>query len=224
MYALDFSVLLEAKNLIWQGILVTLQVSVLSSIFAFLLGVVILYLRELPNNFIGFLANFYVELARNIPLLIHLYIIYKVYPHFGLSFSPINCGIIALSIYTAAYIAEVLRSGMNSIAAQQTQAAYSLGLNYFHTFFLITFPQAIRIVIPSLGSQFINLIKNSSLVSFIAVVDIFYVIYKGAADDFRIYEFFLFGTLLYMGLTGVIAIIVNIIEKNFRVYGREARV
>jgi putative glutamine transport system permease protein len=181
-------------------------------------------LRDLPYKNISFLTNAYIELARNIPLLIQLYIIYKVYPHFGLSFSPINCGIIALSIYTAAYIAEVLRSGMNAVAKQQKQAALALGLNYFQTFFIITFPQAIRIVIPALGSQFINLIKNSSLVSFIAVVDIFYVIYKGAADDFRIYEFFLLGTLIYMVLTGVVAIITNILEKNLKVYGREARV
>ena len=223
MYALDFSVLFEAKDLILQGLLMTIKVSILSSIFAFLLGVFVTYLRNMPNSTIQFLTNAYIELARNIPLLIQLYIIYKVYPNFGLSFSPVNCGIIALSIYTAAYIAEVLRSGMNSIAKQQEQAAYALGFNYFQTFFIITFPQAIRIVIPALGSQFINLIKNSSLVSFIAVVDLFYVIYKGAADDFRIYEYFLLGTLLYMVLTGFVAIITNLLEQNFKVFGREAR-
>lgn len=224
MYTLDFSVLLEAKNLIWQGLLMTLRVSLLSSIFAFLLAVFVTYLRNIPCEITKYLINAYIELVRNIPLLIQLYIIYKVYPHFGLSFSPVNCGIIALSIYTAAYIAEVLRSGMNSIAKQQSQAAYALGLNYFQTFFMITFPQAIRIVIPALGSQFINLIKNSSLVSFIAVVDIFYVIYKGAADDFRIYEFFLLGTLIYMVLTGFVAVLINFIEAHLKVFGREARV
>lgn len=224
MYAIDFSVILQAKELLLQGLMITLRVSLLSSIFAFFLGVLVTYLRDLPNNFIKIITNLYVELARNVPLLIQLYIIYKVYPHFGLSFSPINCGIIALSFYTGAYIAEVLRSGMNSIAKQQVQASYALGFNYFQTFFIITFPQAIRIVIPALGSQFINLLKNSSLVSFIAVVDIFYVIYKGAADDFRIYEFFLTGALIYMILAGIIAVITNILEKKLKVYGREVRV
>lgn len=223
MYTLDFSVLLEAKSLILQGLLMTLKVSVLSSIFAFLLAVFVTYLRNIPCKVTQYLTNAYIELARNIPLLIQLYIIYKVYPDFGLSFSPVNCGIIALSIYTAAYIAEVLRSGMNSIAKQQSQAAYALGFNYFQTFFIITFPQAIRIVIPALGSQFINLIKNSSLVSFIAVVDLFYVIYKGAADDFRIYEYFLLGTLIYMVLTGFVAVLTNLVEAHLKVFGREAR-
>jgi His/Glu/Gln/Arg/opine family amino acid ABC transporter permease subunit len=196
----------------------------MSSILAFILGVFVTYLRDLPNNFYKIITNIYVEVARNVPLLIQLYLIYKVYPNFGLTFSPINCGIIALSLYTGAYISEVLRSGMNSIVMQQKQAAYALGLNYFQTFFMITFPQAIRIVIPALGSQFINLIKNSSLVSFIAVVDVFYVIYKGAADDFRIYEFFLVGALIYMILSGFVALITNILEKKLKVYGREVRV
>jgi len=224
MYDIDFSVILQAQELILQGLIITLRVSILSSIFAFILGVFVTYLRDLPNNFIKIIANIYVEAARNVPLLIQLYIIYKVYPRFGLSFSPINCGIIALSLYTGAYIAEVLRSGMNSIAKQQSQASYALGFNYFQTFFMITFPQAIRIVIPALGSQFINLLKNSSLVSFIAVVDVFYVIYKGAADDFRIYEFFLAGALIYMVLAGFIALATNILEKALKVYGREVRV
>lgn len=224
MYSLDFSVVLEAKDLILQGLMITLRVSLLSSIFAFALGVFVTYLREMPNNFTKIITNIYVEVARNVPLLIQLYIIYKVYPNFGLTFSPINCGIIALSLYTGAYIAEVLRSGMNSIVQQQAQASYALGFNYFQTFFMITFPQAIRIVIPTLGSQFINLLKNSSLVSFIAVMDIFYVIYKGAADDFRIYEFFLAGALIYMFLAGFVALATNIFEKKFKVYGREVRV
>ncbi len=224
MYNLDFSVLFEAKNLILQGLLITLKVSFLSSIFAFLLAVFVTYLRNTPCRSLQYLTNAYIEVVRNIPLLIQLYIIYKVYPHFGLSFSPVNCGIMALSVYTAAYIAEVFRSGMNSIAKQQSQAAYALGLNYFQTFFMITFPQAIRIVIPALGSQFINLIKNSSLVSFVAVVDIFYVIYKGAADDFRIYEYFLLGALIYMILTGFVAVLTNFIEAHNKVFGREVKV
>lgn len=224
MYTLDFSVLLEAKDLIFQGLLMTLKISLLSSFFAFLFAVFVTYVRVLPCKATKYFLNIYVELVRNIPLLIQLYIIYKVYPHFGLSFKPVDCGIIALSIYTAAYISEVLRSGMNSVAKEQSQAAYGLGLNHFQTFFIITFPQAIQIVIPALGSQFINLIKNSSLVSFIAVVDIFYVIYKGAADDFRIYEFFLLGAVIYMILTGFVALATNFAESYFKVFGREVRV
>lgn len=224
MYNLDFSILLESKDLIKQGFIMTLYISFFSSLFAFTVGVLVTFLREMPNRKIQVLTTIYTEIVRNIPLLIQLYIIYKALPHFNIVFGAVECGIIALSTYTGAYMAEVLRSGMNSVAPEQKQASYALGFNHAQTFFLVTFPQAIRIVIPTLGSQFINLIKNSSLVSFIAVIDIFYVIYKGAADDFRIYEFFLFGIALYMSLTGIIALITNFLEHTFKVYGREAKV
>lgn len=224
MYNLDFTSLLDSKELIKQGILMTLYISLLSSIFAFTIGVLVTFLRDLPNKNIQRLTVIYTEAVRNVPLLIQLYIVYKALPHFGVSFSPVDCGIIALSAYTGAYMAEVLRSGMNAVAQEQKQASYALGFTYAQTFFMVTFPQAIRIVIPTLGSQFINLIKNSSLVSFIAVVDIFYVVYKGAADDFRIYEFFTFGVLIYMVLTGVVGVLTNYLENNCKVYGREAKV
>lgn len=224
MYNLDFSVLLESKDLVKQGLMMTVYISFVSSILAFSIGILVTFLRDLPNKNIKRLTVIYTEVVRNIPLLIQLYITYKALPHLGISFSPVACGIIALSTYSGAYMAEVLRSGMNAVAQEQKQASYSLGFDYAQTFFMVTFPQAIRIVIPTLGSQFINLIKNSSLVSFIAVVDIFYVVYKGAADDFRIYEFFLFGILIYMMLTGVVGLLTNYLEKTCKVYGREVKV
>lgn len=224
MYNLDFSTLLDSKELVKQGLLMTVYISFVSSILAFGVGVLVTFLRDLPNKNIKRLTVIYTEVVRNIPLLIQLYIVYKALPHLGISFSPVDCGIISLSTYSGAYMAEVLRSGMNSVAKEQKQASYSLGFNYAQTFFMVTFPQAIRIVIPTLGSQFINLIKNSSLVSFIAVVDVFYVVYKGAADDFRIYEFFLFGILIYMVLTGVVGLLTNYLESTCKVYGREVKV
>lgn len=224
MYNLDFSTLLDSKELVKQGLLMTVYISFVSSILAFGVGVLVTFLRDLPNKNIKRLTVIYTEVVRNIPLLIQLYIVYKALPHLGISFSPVDCGIISLSTYSGAYMAEVLRSGMNSVEKEQKQASYSLGFNYAQTFFMVTFPQAIRIVIPTLGSQFINLIKNSSLVSFIAVVDVFYVVYKGAADDFRIYEFFLFGILIYMVLTGVVGLLTNYLESTCKVYGREVKV
>ena len=117
-------------------------------------------------------------------------------------------------------MSEVLRSGINSIANEQREASKGLGLSELQTFRLIIFPQAVRIIIPPLGSQFINIIKNSSLVSFIAVTDLFYIIYKGAVDDFRFFEFFLIGAIIYISLTGTVAIITNMLEHKFNIPGR----
>lgn len=224
MYTWDFSALINMLPLLAKGLEVTIYVSFLSGIFAFLIALLVAYIRGLENKPLKKFVSWYIEITRNIPLLIQLYIVYKLLPHVGFHFAPITCGIITLSIYTAAYIAEVLRAGLRTLAYTQNQAAYALGLSYFDTFFLISFPQAIRIVIPALVSQFINLIKNSSLVSFIAVVDVFYVIYKGACDDFRIYEYFTLGALTYMILTGFVAFLGFLLEKSLKIRGREATV
>ena len=220
----NFDTIINTLPQLIKGIEITLFVSLISSVIAFLIGLAIVFARTAVNGLLNKSGTIYVEIIRNTPLLIQLYFVYKVLPKFDIHLHPISCGIIALSLYTGAYISEVFRSGINSITAEQHQAARGLGLNKFQTFSLVIFPQAIRIIIPPLGSQFINLVKNSSLISFIAVTDVFYVIYKGAVDDFRFLEFFIIGALIYMTLSGFIAVISNLIEKFIKIPGTEARV
>lgn len=220
MYQFDINVIYQAIPDLLEGLKFTVFISLSSSILAFLAGCTIVFFRTMGNFPTRFLITSIVEVIRNTPLLIQLYILYKGLPSIGLNLSPVLCGITALSIYTGVFISEVLRAGIGSIAKEQHEAARSLGLTSMQTFRLIIFPQAIKIIIPPLGSQFINLIKNSSLVSFIAVTDIFYIIYKGAVDDFRFFEFFLTGALIYMGLTGFVALITNLLEYKFKIKGR----
>lgn len=224
MTQFDINVIVEALPLIEKGLFITLLISLISSVLAFILGIIIVFIRNFANDFLKSLCKCYVEFVRNIPLLILLYIFYKGLPSIGFKLSGITCGICALSLYSGAFISEVLRAGVSSIAKEQIQASKGLGLNSLQTFIYVVFPQAIRIVIPPLGSQFISLVKNSSLVSFIAVTDLFYVIYKGAVDDFRIYEFFITGAVIYMSLTGIIALITHILEYKFKLGGRGVRI
>ncbi len=220
MYDFDIKYIIESLPYIAKGIELTIFISVISSILAFTIGLTIAFLRRTDIKPMTKLMGLFVELTRNTPLLIQLYIYYKGLPSIGLNLSPIACGIISLSIYTGVFISEVFRAGLNSIAHEQYQAARGLGLSDFQTFRLIIFPQALRIIIPPLGSQFINLIKNSSLVSFIAVTDLFYVIYKGAVDDFMFFEMFITGALIYMALTGIVALLTNIIEQKLKIPGK----
>jgi putative glutamine transport system permease protein len=222
MYNIDLNVIIQALPQLFKGIEITLFISIISSVAAFCVGVVLVYLRTMTDGVLKFSGAVYVEFIRNTPLLVQLYFYYKGLPEIGIQISPINCGIIALSIYTGSYIAEVLRSGINSVASEQYQAARGLGMSKFQAFRLVIFPQALRIVIPSLGSQFINLVKNSSLVSFLAVTDVFYVIYKNAVDNFRFFEFFITGALIYMTMTGLIALITNLMERISTIPGTEA--
>ena len=223
MFNFDMAVIIEYIPLLIQGIKITVYISLISSVLAFILGVIIVYLRTFETGPAKFISTSYVEIIRNTPLLIQLYVIYKCFPHFGIMLSPVNCGIMVLTLYTGAFISEVLRAGMNAVAVEQYQASISLGLSKFQSFRLVIFPQAIRIVIPPLGSQFINLIKNSSLVSFISVTDVYYMIYKGAYDSFAFFEFFIAGALIYMLLTGIVALITNLLENQFKLSGRMAK-
>lgn len=224
MYDFDISTIIKALPSIINGIKITVFISVISSVCAFLIGLIIVFFRTMCNGPLKFFAGVYVEVIRNTPLLIQLYFIYKSFPDLGLMFRPIECGIVALSFYSGVFISEVLRAGINSVASEQYQASISLGLSNFQSFRLIILPQALRIVIPPLGSQFINIIKNSSLVSFISVTDLFYSIYKGAVDNFRFFEFFLTGALIYMTLTGIIALFTHMFEYMCKTQGRTAKV
>lgn len=224
MYELDLSVILKAMPELIDGLKLTLLISVISSVMAFLMGVIIVFVRSSAPAPLRFVTAAYVEIVRNTPVLIQLYLWYKGFPNFHLNLPPVVCGIMALTLYTGAYISEVMRSGIKAVAQEQYQAARGLGLTKLQTFRMIIFPQAMRITIPPLASQFINLVKNSSLVSFIAVSDLFYVVYKGAVDDFRFFEFFIAGALFYMLVTGIIAVVSSILEHKFRIRGRAVKV
>lgn len=224
MYEIDINAVIKALPYILNGIKVTVFISVISSVLALVIGIITIFFRSQNLSFLKPLSVIYVELVRNTPLLIQLYIWYKGLPNIGINLSPILCGILALSFYTGAFISEVFRSGINSIADEQHEAARGLGLSNLQTFSLIVFPQAIRIIIPPLGSQFINLIKNSSLVSFIAVSDVFYIIYRESVTDFRFLEFFIAGAVIYMLLTGIVALMTNLLEHKFKMPGRMVKI
>lgn len=176
--------------------------------------------RQSKKKYIAFPASAYVEFFRNTPLLVQIYLFYYGLPNVGLNLSPILCGILGLSLYTGAYITEVARSGLQSIAKEQTEAAQALGLNKFQTMWLVIYPQAIRIIIPPLSNQYINLTKNSSLVGFITVVEAMHVIYKGIATEFRYLEFFIIGCIIYMTIVGMISLCSNLLEHYLRIPGR----
>lgn len=219
-YNFDWNVILEATPLLLAGLKLTVFISVVSGIIALIIGTLFALGRLSDNKIISFISTSYVEFFRNTPLIIQLYIYYKGLPNIGITLEPITCGILGLSLYTGAYITEVTRAGIQSIAKEQFEAAKSLGLSKLQMMQLIILPQAIRIIIPPLGNQFINLTKNSSLVSFITVTDVFYVIYKGSVDEFRFLEFFIVGCLIYMCLVGIISLFVNLFEHYLKIPGR----
>lgn len=216
MYNLDFSILLNDYKAVLSGIFMTIFISIISSILAFMLGSVFVYFRISPARNIQKIFNFIVSCIRNTPLLIIIYLFYKGLPSIGITFSAITCGILALGIYSASYISDAILSGINAVPQEHFQAASALGLTRLQSFFYVIYPQALRHSIFILGSQFMNLIKNSSLVSFITVMDIFYVVYRGISDSYRIYEYVILAVVVYCSLTGFVLFITNILERMYK--------
>jgi len=220
----DFSILLTDYKMILSGIYTTIFVSILSSVLAFLIGSIFVYFRTSYQPKVRNISSFAVNCIRNTPLLILIYLFYKGLPSVNIVLSALTCGILALSIYTGAYISDAILSGVNAVPDEHVQATKALGLTRFQAFFHVIYPQALRHSVFVLGSQFMNLIKNSSLVSFIAVTDIFYVVYKGMADNFRVWEYFVLAVVVYSVLTGFVLLVTNILNRIYKIPVAEVNV
>jgi polar amino acid transport system permease protein len=203
----------SVQQAFWEGLLTTLQLSAMAAVIALTLGFVMAFARVSEQGWLKWPTGIYVELFRNTPLLIQLYLYYRGLQSVGFSLSPETCGVLALSLYTGAYLTEVFRSGLLAIPQQQSEAGLSLGLSRFNVYRLILIPQALRLILPAIGNQLISLVKNSSLVAFITVSDLFLVIYKGAVDQFKPLEYFLEGAALYISVSLTLSLGIKLIER-----------
>jgi polar amino acid transport system permease protein len=170
-YHFHWNILWEYKGPFWQGFVVTLKVSSITLVFSILAGVLLGMARISRYVLLSDLAFTYVEVIRNIPLLV---IIMLVYYGIGaiLPMHRFAAAIVALTVFEASFIAEIVRGGIQSISKGQTWAGRSLGFSSAQTMRYFILPQAIRRIIPALAGQFVTVIKDSSLVSVISLVDI----------------------------------------------------
>ncbi len=156
-----------------KGLFATIYLALISGVFAMIIGIVVGGFCVRSKIFIiRKLTALYVAIFRGTPILSHLFIAYFVLPSFGIRLERWQAAVIAISIYNGAYITEIVRSGIEAIPKGQTEAALSMGMNHFLKMKLIIFPQAIRIIIPSLVGQLILLVKSTSIVSLIGVFDL----------------------------------------------------
>lgn len=154
-----------------EGLLVTIKISALSLAFTLLIGLTTAALKLSDSWFGRGLANIYIEVIRNTPLLVQIYLLYFIFgPVIGLD--RFATAILALSLFQGAYTAEVFRGGLNSIPKGQFEAAKSLGLSRFFTFYDVILPQLLQRTLPPLTNEVVSLIKNSSIVSVMAIFDL----------------------------------------------------
>jgi polar amino acid transport system substrate-binding protein len=158
--------------LLLKGAVTTVQVSIASMILAILSGMILAIMRLYGNTWVCSIAQSWIEIIRGTPLLIQLYLIFFGLPHLGLNLSPFMAAVLGLGLNYGAYEAENYRAGIEAIPASQKEAAFALALSPFQQFFYVILPQAYRIMLPPMTNDFISLIKDSSLVSVITMVEL----------------------------------------------------
>jgi len=200
-------------GLLLQGLEVTLQITGVSLILAFNIGLMTAFFR-LSGSFLGkSLARLYLELIRNTPLLVQLFFIYFVLAPI-LDIQRFTAAVLALSLFEGAYASEIFRAGIVSIHRGQWEASYSLGLNTRQTYRHIILPQAVRRVIPPLTSQAVSLIKDSALVSTIAVYDLTMQGQIIIAETYLTFEVWFLIAAIYLLITVPLSLGVNLLNKR----------
>lgn len=200
-------------GLLLQGLWVTLRISALSLVLAAGVGLVTALCRLSRGMVANVVARVYLELIRNTPLLIQIYFIYFVVaPVLGLS--RFASAVIALTLFEGAYTSEIIRGSILAVQKGQWESAYSLGLSTFDTYRYIILPQAIKQIIPPLTSQGVSLIKDSALVSTIAIYDLTMRGSEIVAETFLTFEIWFTVAMIYLIITGILSSFTNLLEKR----------
>jgi glutamate/aspartate transport system permease protein len=209
----------------------TLLLSILSWILAFVIGSVVGVLRTFPGRFFPAIGGAYVEVFRNIPLLVQLFLWYFVLPEiipglgtwFKQGLTPLLqqliTGVVCLGLFTAARVAEQVRSGINSLGSGQRGAGLALGLNLLQVYRLILLPVAYRIIVPTLTSEFLNTIKNSAVASTIGLAELSRQSQQLGEFTAHWYEAFIAVTLLYGLINITVMIASRFLERAIRLPG-----
>lgn len=197
-----------------QGFGHTIKASVLALIGSLALGTIIAIFRIAPIRPLNWIGTAYVEFIRNIPLVLIVFVFFMGLPAVGIRFDSFTAGTLGLMVYTAAFIAEAIRSGIQAVPKGQMEAARSSGLTYLQAMRYVILPQAVKIVIPPLGNQFINLVKNSSVLGVIAGLDLMYYGDLISSKTFVTFDVYIFVALFYLVLTIPLSLGVGYLERR----------
>jgi len=200
-----------------QGLAVTFQITAVSLILAPAIGLTAALMRLSGSLVARWVARSYIELIRNTPLLVQLFFIYFVLSPV-LEISAFASAVLALSLFEGAYASEIFRAGILSIHRNQWEAAFSLGLGTWRTYRLVILPQAVRHVLPPLTSQVISLVKDSALVSTIAIYDLSMQAQAIISETYLVFEIWFTVAAVYLVITLSLSVTVALMEKKLRFY------
>jgi glutamate transport system permease protein len=207
-------VVLDNLDLYLEGIRLTVELTLGSFAVALVVGTLTAAARVSPVPPLRAAGTFYVETVRNTPLLVIFVLFYFGLPKAGVKYSPFVSAIVVLGLYTGTFVAETVRSGINAVAGGQAEAARSLGLTFPQTLAVVILPQALRTVVPPLGSVFIALIKNSSIALVIGVQELTFKANHLAHDTAQAVPVYLGAAVAYLLLALPSGWLVAVIERK----------
>ena len=201
---------------------ITIKISILSIFFGFILGL-FSALGKISGNFLfRWPSQFYVWFFRATPLLVQIFMIYFGLPQFGINLSPMVAGVIAMSINAGAYYAEIVRSGIQSVHYGQMEGARSLGMSYPLAMRRVILPQALRVIIPPFGNESIILIKDTSLLSTITIMEVTLTAQRLISSTWKPFELYMMAAIYYAAVTTVLNYVLHEYEKKLSISMRKA--
>lgn len=217
-YIFDPILALNSLPYVLKGLGYTLGISVTSMVLGMLLGFLLAVMRISSIKLVDILARIYISFMRGTPLLVLLFILYFGFPFIGIQFSAVNAAIIGFSLSSSAYIAEILRSALNSVDKGQWEAAYALGLKWSVVMRKIIVPQAMRIAVPPLSNVLLDLIKGTALAAMITVPEIFQQAKIVGGREFDYMTMYILVALVYWAICSLFALFQHYLERKMAVY------
>lgn len=222
---MDFSFLPKYWSYFNYGVLVTIMISACVVFFGTIIGVLVALVKRSNIKFLDWLVSFYVWVFRGTPMVVQIMISFTIM-HFSnmpiisigvldMDFSRLLPGIIVLSLNSGAYISETVRAGIEAVPKGQIEAAYSLGLKPSYTMRYVVLPQAFKNILPALGNEFITIIKDSSLLQTIGVMELWNGAQSVVTATYLPITPLLFGAFYYLMITTLMSFLLKLLEKRF---------
>ena len=212
---LEYQIFFDYWPMILLGFWLTLKIVLCAIALGIPLGLILALGRRSNYLVVSFLATSFIELFRNTPFIIQVFLFYYVLPFYGLRLSAEYVGILALAAFGSAYFAEIIRAGIDAIPKGQLESARAIGMTDWQSMKNIILPQTVKIVIPPLTNQTLTLIKESAILSTITVHELTMTGLMVQGETFRPFEVFIMVALLYWALNETIATIMRRIEKSY---------
>jgi polar amino acid transport system permease protein len=200
----------------WKGWVMTVQLSVCALVGSLVLGTVAALAKQSKILVTRYLATIYIDFVRGTPFLVLILLLYFGFPQVTQQASKFAVGVLALSLFAGAYIAEIVRAGLGGVGASQRESARAIGLTSLQTYRFVILPQAIRQILPPLTGQFASLIKDSSLLFVIGLPEVTYAAQQINSATYSTLESFLPLALAYLALTLPMTYLSSLLEKHYR--------